>query len=231
MALQVALWHCNFKRIISLKAKSDCYNFLKFYIYSSLVLSCEPWYVIIMELLRQQFANVLEALSNHMEWCCNQIHNVLSFSDKVIIKGVLAWTEKKIRAQTCSNVVSCDTNWAVPVLPFFSVFPIGLPKKSFWLCFILSSETKELYKGKTVERVKIQSEELVVSPPPLFPLTQLLAGIIESKSTDWRFSVKSIKYCFKKMDLSALSVHYSIMVCPQSWKWDKGSHKANHICS
>ena len=33
------------------------------------------------------------------------------------------------------------------------------------------------------------------------------------------------------MELSALCVHYSIMVCPQSWKWDKGSHKANHICS
>lgn len=121
MTWQVMRRYCNFKRVISLKAKSDCYHFFKFYVYSRLVLNCEPCYVIIMELLRQRFTNVLEALSNHMEWCHNQIRNVLSFSDKVIIKEVLAWTEKKFRAQTCSNVVSCDTNWAVPVLPFFSI--------------------------------------------------------------------------------------------------------------
>lgn len=121
MTLKVMRRRCNSKGVISLKAKSDCYHFFKFYIYSSLVLNCEPCHVIIMELLRQQFTNVLEALSNHVEWCHNQIHNVLSFSDKVIIKGVLAWTERKSRAQTCPNVVSCDTNWAVPVLPFFSL--------------------------------------------------------------------------------------------------------------
>lgn len=157
-----------------------------------------------MELLRQQFTDVLEALSNHMEWCHNPIHNVLSFSDKVIIKGVLARTEKKFRAQTCSNVVSCDINWAVPVcLSSLSVsnwsakdMLLALFYTIFWNKRVLKRKKKNNLKG-----LKFQSETPMFphhSPFLHFLLIQLLAGIIDRKSTDLGFSVKSIKYCFKK---------------------------------
>lgn len=124
-----------------------------------------------MELLRQQFTDVLEALSNHMEWCHNQIHNVLSFSDKVIIKGVLARTEKKFRAQTCSNVVSCDINWAVPVcLSSLSVsnwsakdMLLALFYTIFWNKRVLKRKKKQL------ERVKISKWNTHVPPPLSLP--------------------------------------------------------------
>lgn len=77
MTLKVMRRHCNSKGVISLKAKSDCYRFLKFNIYSSLVLNCEPCHVIIMELLRQQFTNVLEALSN--QWSDAIIKFIMSY--------------------------------------------------------------------------------------------------------------------------------------------------------
>lgn len=167
MTLKVMRRHCNSKGVISLKAKSDCYQFFKFYIYSSLVCNCEPCHVIIMELLRQQFANVLEALSNHVEWCHNQIHNALSFSDKVIIKGVLAWTERKSRAQTCSNVVSCDTNWAVPVFAFLlsPCFPLVCQGNAsgFVLCHLLKQ--RSFRKEKNWKGLKFQSKASVLYLP------------------------------------------------------------------
>lgn len=122
-----------------------------------------------MELLRQQFTNVLQALSNRMEWCHNQIHNVLSFSDKVIIKGVLARPEKKFRAQTCSNVASCDTNWAVPVLPFFPVCASNWSAKEMLLAlFCTIFWDKGALQKKKLERVKISEWSVGGSPsrPP-----------------------------------------------------------------